>query len=154
MTGGLAPPLRTHQSEGIVRVPPIQGRGPEMSLKEAATAVRENAHAPYSGFKVGAALRASSGKVYAGCNVENASYGLTICAERNAIFAAIARGLTPMALAVSCPDASSDSPNAYKMPCGACRQVIAEFMGDDAPVEVDAVGNFTVGNLLPMAFRI
>ena len=93
----------------------------------AARAARENAHAPYSEFKVGAALRAKSGKIYTGCNVENSTYGLTICAERVAIFKAISEG-EPVrsfeAIAVV-TDTEQLTP-----PCGACRQIIWEFCGD------------------------
>jgi cytidine deaminase len=108
------------------------------------------AHAPYSKFRVGAALQDASGAVYVGCNVENASYGLTICAERSAIFAAIASGASrPFArLAVSCIDAPGSTP------CGACRQVIAEHFAPDAPIIVDGLGEFTIKDLLPHAFTL
>ena len=97
---------------------------------EAAWAAREHAHAPYSGFKVGAALVLRDGRIESGCNVENAAYPLTVCAERNAIGAAVARGMRDgdlLALAVV-TDADSLTP-----PCGGCRQVIAEF-ADRLPV--------------------
>jgi cytidine deaminase len=105
----------------------------EALLAEALRA-RDAAYAPYSHFKVGAAVRAASGKVYAGCNVENASYGLSICAERVAIFTAIAAGETEIAeLALA---AGAEPP---ARPCGACRQVLFEF-GKDADV---VMGNTT-----------
>jgi cytidine deaminase len=86
---------------------------------------RENAHAPYSNFRVGAALRATSGRIFGGCNVENATYGLTICAERTAIFKAISEGERGFdAIAVV-----TDT-DALTSPCGACRQLIWEFCGD------------------------
>ena len=94
-------------------------------LVAAAKAVRENAHAPYSNFRVGAALRAKSGRVYTGCNVENSTYGLTACAERVAIFKAVSEGERGFdAIAVV---AQTDK---LTPPCGACRQIIWEFCGD------------------------
>ena len=94
-------------------------------LIEAAKQARENAHAPYSNFRVGAALRSTSGRIFSGCNVENATYGLTICAERVAIFKAISEGERGfMAIAVV-TDTEVLTP-----PCGACRQLIWEFCGD------------------------
>lgn len=91
-------------------------------LIEEALLIRERAYVPYSRFKVGAAVLAQSGKIYAGCNIENASYGLTNCAERTAIFNAVAQGETKLkALAVV-----ADAPNPVS-PCGACLQVMAEF---------------------------
>jgi len=95
------------------------------ALITAAMQARENAHAAYSNFRVGAALRASSGRIFGGCNVENATYGLTVCAERVAILKAISEGERGFdAIAVV---ADTDSLTA---PCGACRQLIWEFCGD------------------------
>ena len=112
--------------------------------------VARNAYAPYSHFRVGAAVEAADGAVFVGCNVENASYGLTVCAERIAIFNAIASGAARpfAALAVSCIDASEEGCS----PCGACRQVIAEHLREDAIVGVDGLGRFTPRELLPHAF--
>jgi cytidine deaminase len=109
------------------------------------------AYAPYSRFRVGAALRDAHGSVYVGCNVESASYGLTICAERNAIFAAIAAGAARpfAALAVTCLDAGQPF-----SPCGACRQVMAEHLHADAPISVDGLGEFRIADLLPHAFSL
>jgi cytidine deaminase len=103
-------------------------------LITAAAQARENAHAAYSNFRVGAALRATSGRIFGGCNVENATYGLTVCAERVAIFKAISEGERGFdAIAVV---ADTDELTA---PCGACRQLIWEFCGD-VPV---ILGNLT-----------
>jgi cytidine deaminase len=95
------------------------------SLITAARQARENAHAKFSNFKVGAALRTSSGKTYGGCNVENATYGLTVCAERVAIFKAISEGERRFDAIAVVTDTNSLTP-----PCGACRQLIWEFCGD------------------------
>jgi len=94
-------------------------------LIEAAKQARENAHAPYSNFRVGAALRSTSGRIFSGCNVENASYGLTMCAERVAIFKAISDGERGFSALAVVTDADILTP-----PCGACRQLIWEFCGD------------------------
>jgi cytidine deaminase len=94
-------------------------------LIAAAKQARENAHAPYSNFRVGAALRATSGVVYTGCNVENATYGLTVCAERVAIFKAISEGERGFEAIAIVADTDALTP-----PCGACRQIIWEFCGD------------------------
>lgn len=99
----------------------------QQGLLELAAQAREFAYAPYSHYKVGAAVVGKSGKIYTGCNVENASYGLTVCAERNAIFKGVSEGETEfVALAVVTTNAGS--------PCGACRQVAYEFFRPDAPV--------------------
>ena len=94
-------------------------------LIEAARLARENAYAPFSNFKVGAALEATSGRVFTGCNVENASYGLTVCAERVAIFKAISEGERSFRSIAVVADTDTLTP-----PCGACRQIIWEFCGD------------------------
>jgi cytidine deaminase len=123
-------------------------------LRHARSAARR-AYAPHSRYHVGAAVRTRRGAIYSGCNVENASYGLTLCAERNAVAAAVAAEgatmrLTAVAIFVAAPEAFP--------PCGACRQVIAEFAAPDAPVAY--VGRrgapvlSTVGALLPRAFRL
>jgi cytidine deaminase len=123
-------------------------------LLEAAREAALSAYAPYSRFRVGAALLAD-GAVFRGCNVENASYGLAMCAERNAVFAAAAAGHRRIAcIAVACVDAPVDAAGAALMPCGACLQVIAEFAGPATPVLVDRAGAFTLGELLPRAFRL
>lgn len=95
------------------------------ALIAAAKQARENAHAKFSNFKVGAGLRAASGKIYGGCNVENATYGLTVCAERVAIFKAISEGERKFDAIAVVTDTDALTP-----PCGACRQLIWEFCGD------------------------
>jgi cytidine deaminase len=109
---------------------------------------RKRAYVPYSSFPVGAALLTRSGKIYTGCNVENASYGLTVCAERVAIWKAISEGETKFeALAVAT--------NIGGSPCGACRQVMAEFAPGMAVLIADLSGNVTLlsaADLLPLAF--
>lgn len=123
-----------------------------LDLVEAARAVRENAHAPYSGFKVGAAIRAGSGAIYQGCNVENAAYPEGTCAETGALAAMIAAGervITSVAIIADSPDPVP--------PCGGCRQKLAEFGGGDVLVTMATTsGASTVmrlGDLLPGAFR-
>ena len=123
------------------------------ALVAAARAVRQRAHAPYSRFLVGAAVADEAGRIHAGCNVENASYGLTVCAERNAIAVAVAAGARRVtAVAV----ASGARPPAS--PCGACRQVLAEFAAPEAPVFIagprGAPTQTTVGELLPLTFSL
>jgi len=95
------------------------------ALITAATQSRVNAHAAYSNFRVGAGLRATSGRIFGGCNVENATYGLTICAERVAIFKAISEGERGFDAIAVVTDTDALTP-----PCGACRQLIWEFCGD------------------------
>ena len=119
-------------------------------LIEVAKEARAHAHAPFSNFRVGAALRTSSGKVYRGCNIENASYGLTCCAERVAIFKAISEGDRKFdAIAVVC-DTDRLTP-----PCGACRQIIWEFCGDIPVILANLQGKVELersANLLPRPF--
>lgn len=122
-------------------------------LEEAREAARK-AYCPYSNFHVGAAIRAG-GRTFVGANIENASYGLTVCAERTAAFAAILAGEARFeAIAVSCVDAPDGAAPDLMMPCGACRQVLAEFADPETPVVVDRVGTMTLGDLLPRAFRL
>jgi cytidine deaminase len=121
-------------------------------LAEAAKAASSHAYSPYSHFRVGAAVMTVNGAVASGCNVENASYGLTMCAERNAVFRAIADGAAAIvAVALYTPTAQPVTP------CGACRQVIAEF-GRDARIRAYCDGpemvEFTMEALLPAAFAL
>jgi len=111
--------------------------------------VAQRAYAPYSRFRVGAALEDADGVLYGGCNVESASYGLTICAERAAVFSAVSAGAKRpfVALAVTCLDGACS-------PCGACRQVIAEHFLQDAHIYVDGLGDFRPDQLLPHGFQL
>ena len=111
----------------------------------------ERAFAPYSKFRVGAAVRDAEGRTFIGCNVESASYGLTMCAERVAIFTAIASGARrPLqAMAVACLDGTAER----CLPCGACRQVMVEHLAPDAPVYVGE-DVLTTRALLPRPFRL
>ena len=97
----------------------------EQDLIAAAKAVRENAFAPYSGFRVGAAALGDDGVIYTGCNVESATYGLTMCAERNAIFKGVSEGVKRFSAIAIVADTDKLTP-----PCGSCRQIIWEFCGD------------------------
>ncbi len=127
---------------------------PMDELLAAARAASQRAYCPYSNFHVGAAIRAG-GQIFTGANVENASYGLTVCAERTAVFAAVLAGFTQIeAIAVACVDAPEGSTHALLTPCGACRQVLAEFAAGDVPVAIDRVGRFTMDDILPLAFRL
>ncbi|WP_406695244.1 cytidine deaminase [Singulisphaera sp. Ch08] len=123
-------------------------------LLKAARLASRSAYCPYSKFHVGAAVLAG-GRIFTGANVENASYGLTICAERTAIFAAILAGEVAIdALALACVDAPTDAEPGLLMPCGACRQVLAEFARPETPIAVDCAGTYTLGELLPLTFRL
>jgi cytidine deaminase len=119
-------------------------------LIEAARAARENAYAPFSHFQVGAAVRTRSGRMIGGCNVENASYGLTVCAERVAIFKAISEGEREFDAIAVVTDADRLTP-----PCGACRQIIWEMCGNVEVVLANLKGQVEVHrmkDLLPLPF--
>jgi cytidine deaminase len=122
------------------------------ALLEEARAAARNSYSPYSGFKVGAALRLSSGEVVTGTNVENVSYGLTMCAERSALVRAVSEfgpGIRVAAVAVA------NLNDAASPPCGACRQMLAEFVLHDAPVAFPAADGIRVMpffEVLPLAF--
>ncbi len=136
-------------------MPPTQLSAQERELLlDAARKILRRAYAPYSNFRVGAAILTGQGEVFAGCNVENASYGLTICAERSAIFSAVAKTsaekLVVRAVAVVNGDELPCSP------CGACRQVISEF-GENAIVIFKGQQNYQempIADLLPESFRL
>ncbi|MFZ5441554.1 MAG: cytidine deaminase [Myxococcota bacterium] len=119
-------------------------------LFTAAEQARQRAHAPYSKFQVGAAIACDDGSLVSGCNVENASYGLTVCAERNAIGALALAGRKPVAVAIVV-DSREPTP-----PCGMCRQVLAEFGTPELPVASRTLSGvetrWTLGELLPHAF--
>lgn len=122
----------------------------EDRLVVAAVAARKQAYAPYSGFPVGAALLSKGGRVFTGCNVENASYGLTVCAERVALFKAVSEGVREFeAIAIACGEGACS-------PCGACRQVLYEFAPDLKVIRADGEGRrweaMPLSELLPHAF--
>ncbi len=124
---------------------------PPQDLLDAAQAAQRRAYAPYSRFHVGAAVRLPDGNVVAGANVENASYGLACCAERTAVFTAVAQGARSLREVLVVADTDRPVP-----PCGACRQVLSEFLPPDAPVWLvgrdGAAARTTVGEILPGAF--
>jgi cytidine deaminase len=126
-------------------------------LLERARQARENAYAPYSGFAVGAALLGADGRVYAGCNVENASYSVTCCAERAALFAAVAQGARAFAAIAIAGGPAGQAADEPCPPCGVCRQALAEFCDPEAlRVYLAAPGGgveeTTLAALLPRAF--
>src|SRR5882724_8579444 len=119
-------------------------------LFRAALDVRQNAHAPYSKFKVGAAIEDETGRIHTGCNVENATYGLTLCAERVAVFKAISEGARKFTRIAVAADTQTLTP-----PCGACRQILWEFCGDIEIVLVNLHGKsetVRLKELFPRAF--
>lgn len=129
-------------------------RSRDQSLLVHARVAAESSYSPYSLFRVGAAVSAG-GRIFTGSNIENASYGLSICAERTAIFAAVLAGERRIeALAVACVDAPASGPAEGLMPCGACRQVIAEFADPELPVTIDRVGTVRLADLLPRPFQL
>lgn len=123
----------------------------DQKLRDAAFAALERSHAPYSGFPVGAALRARNGAIFQGCNVENASYGLGICAERVAVFSAVITGASAFDCIAIATEAEEPAP-----PCGACLQVMAEFAALDLSVysycRNGAEACWSLGALLPHPF--
>lgn len=120
----------------------------ERELVGLAFEAKKRSYSPYSHFSVGAALLCIDGSIYLGCNIENASYGATNCAERTAIFKAVSEGKTKFSMLAVAADE-------MPLPCGICRQVISEFCGNDFPIIVateNETKRFTLGDLLPNAF--
>ncbi|MCF3941607.1 cytidine deaminase [Oceanobacillus alkalisoli] len=123
----------------------------QQSLVQQAINIRETAYVPYSKFAVGAALRTKSGKVYTGCNIENAAYPVSLCAERVAIFKAISEGETEFEEMAVAADTNRPVP-----PCGSCRQVMSEFFSQDMEIHLtnlnQDIKTFTMEKLLPFSF--
>lgn len=122
------------------------------TLKKVAIEALSHAYSPYSGIKIGAGILDTKGEIYSGANVENASFGLTVCAERNAVFAAISHGASTLKAMVVVTDSEK-----VKSPCGACRQVLYEF---NPEMEIDFYGpegyhrHFVAKDLLPEGFEL
>lgn len=138
---------------------PEKRREPDFpALIEEAARARERAYAPYSGYTVGAALLAADGRIFCGCNIEFASYSPTNCAERTALFQAVAWGCRRFAAlaVVGGPRQKAREELDYFMPCGVCRQALREFCGTDFPVAVAGPGQtyqvYRLGELLPQSF--
>ena len=124
------------------------------SLMDAAVAARAYAYSPYSGYRVGAALLGADGRVYTGCNIENAGYTPTNCAERTAVFKAVSEGARDFT-AIAVVGGSGETLDAACTPCGVCRQVLAEFCEPNMPVILgtpEGMRVMTLGELLPFAF--
>ena len=122
----------------------------DSELVRAARQARRRAHAPFSRFRVGAAIETASGAIVTGCNIENATYGLTICAERVAIFKALSEGHRRFRRIAIVADTTAPTP-----PCGACRQILWEFAGDLEIILANLrreTGRFRLGELLPVPF--
>ena len=127
----------------------------DRELLQCAVEAREMAYAPYSGFRVGAALLGKSGKLYKGCNVENAAYSPTNCAERTALFKAVSEGEREF-VSIAIVGGMYETINDFCAPCGVCREVLAEFCDGDFSIllwDGQAVVEKTLGELLPEGFR-
>jgi len=137
---------------GLLSLMTVLSQPERLALLAAARDAALHAYCPYSRFPVGAAVLTDRGEIYSGCNVENASYGLTVCAERNAVFQAVARGTGPLRIQAMLIYALAQSPTA---PCGACRQVLYEF-GPEALIVCVGTGpeilETSLAELLPHAF--
>lgn len=126
----------------------------DKELMVAANEARKFAYTPYSHFKVGAALLTKSGKLYTGCNIENSSYTPTVCAERTAVFKAVSEGESDFAV-IAVVGGKEENPLEFCSPCGVCRQVLAEFCGEDFRILLGNPENFlsyTVDEILPFSF--
>ena len=130
----------------------IEDSGFEALCQKASEAL-ENAYCPYSKYRVGAAILAESGNIYSGCNIENASYGVSNCGERTALFKAVSEGERKFSAIAVFTDPGNQPP----FPCGVCRQALSEFCSPDMPVIVfdgeRSVYNLTLGELLPYSFE-
>ncbi len=126
------------------------------TLIRAALAARENAYVPYSHYAVGAALLSDDGEIISGCNIENASYGATVCAERTAFFCAVGKGKRNFSAIAIAGGMAGKLPEDYAYPCGICRQVMKEFCGDDFLILVakseTAYEEYRLKELLPKSF--
>lgn len=126
------------------------------ALIQAALQARQSSYSPYSHYQVGAALLTADGKIYQGCNIENASYGATNCAERTAIFKAVSEGQRNFLAIAVCGGLEGQAPVDYAYPCGICRQVMQEFAGEDFVIlvakSVEEYLEYTMAELLPAGF--
>lgn len=119
-------------------------------LFDAAVKTAEKSYSKYSGFRVGAALLTADGRVFTGCNIENASYSMTVCAERTAVFKAVSEGITKFS-AIAVAGSSTDDFSKPCVPCGACLQVLSEFCGKDFPI-ILSDGVYRLSDFLPYIF--
>ena len=126
----------------------------DLELMQRAVEARKKSYSPYSGFRVGAALMGKSGKIYTGCNVENAAYTPTNCAERTAVFKAVSEGEREFS-AIAIVGGKGDELADFCAPCGVCRQVLAEFCDQDFRIVLgtpDAIRVYTLAEILPFSF--
>ena len=129
----------------------------KQTLCDLAKQARNNAYTPYSNFKVGAALLCSDGSIYTGCNIENASFSPTVCAERVAIFKAVSEGKREFSAIAVCGGTIGELNDKFCYPCGVCRQVLSEFCDKDFKIFVmskEDVKEYTLSELLPFSFGV